>query len=1492
MVSLRNGLAALALTSAALGAAPARSAGCDDSHESGVGCFQRWDIKGFYHAVGTTLTEKENNIATTLLPSASVTLGGDDATVPVGAKVIASFLYWSGARETPDDRVELRVPGLGFAEVIADKCYTDSDNRTGSISKQFYACRADITGFLNAGDAVYGQYDVSGVDSVILPGGQQCTTDEACFKAASQAAKKEITSCKDSQGNTICECNKTTQTCTFGQSTISHASYSLVFIYEHGEQTRSIFLYDGMEAFIAQTFDFDLANLKTPAKNGNAGTLSYYVVEGDDDNVVPSPLDPDNAKRDNPGEKVTLAWGTDISLDQPDELSSDLNPLWEDPFNGTAGAGVDIESYELDVPSSRTRAKVTVHTPNIASVTEYPGESCVAPDTQNNCLANHQCACKQQNPGTTTCAKYSCIDNYANDGIGVAVLILGFDVFAPTLVGASKDVLQSGTVDGDTFDHDENGDDQPNPGELVTFAMTATNEGSSIANSFKVVDALHPALQFAGWQGEAGTAFAIYSGHATSGSKTGKMPASVTNNVVTVTLEPLQIGETVKVYFDARLSLSYAWAAGGEKLTNQAQFEAEFIDPVPTDSDDLPGNNDATDIPVAVSDFDGDGVMDHLDNCPKIANVVEVGGVKTQPDLDQDGIGDACDDDDDGDNAPDATDPCPLDKTWQTSGQAACCEDGDGDGVFDGKEGDCKYSEISGWTAPYGDNCITIANPLEPVAGAAPAQPDHDRDDVGDACDDDDDGDGLDAAAEASNGSNPLDADSDDDGLKDGDEVTAGTLPTECDTDGDGLPDGLETGVQNQQAGNDTDKTVGCGDRGKAFIHDKDPQTTTNPTLSDTDGGGIEDGIEDQNKDGFRDADELDPNDPSDDAVIAGGSQLFHCSGGPSGRSSGGAALLVLALIAGCLFRRYRMASLLALVVVAAPVARAEDANYNPFRFAGNHKGIILTESAELEPPFDFTVFLGFDYEHEPLVLRSGVDSGVVTKKVVEARLGLDIGFAMAFTNWFELDLLLPMLAWQKGVDPVTNEALQSGGLGDIVITPRFAYWRRGGGSVGLLLSYVAPTGRLTGSKFTGEKGWGAFRPTIAFGVDSEVVDWALNLGATIRDISDAKVVQQGMEFNASTGLEFNLFKQQHFLAFDVWSITPFTEFFQDQNSTGLEIDAAYRLRIWRVYTTLGYGKGLTSGRGVANHRGFLQVAFASEILDRDGDGVEDDVDQCPDEREDMDRYRDEDGCPEPDNDGDGILDTSDECANEPEDFDQWKDGDGCPELDNDEDGILDPNDQCKNEPEDRDNYQDGDGCPELDNDQDGVLDPADKCPVDKEDVDQWQDGDGCPEPDNDNDKKLDADDKCPNDAENYNGYNDEDGCPDILFTCKEFIIDDKVYFKTGSAKIEPKSFKLLDAVASTILEHPEAEVTEVQGHTDMRGARKMNLKLSDKRAKSVAEYLTKKGVPAERLQGTGYGPDKPFEEGKSGPEYYDQNRRVQFIVLKLDPTKNEKCRQ
>jgi OOP family OmpA-OmpF porin len=325
-------------------------------------------------------------------------------------------------------------------------------------------------------------------------------------------------------------------------------------------------------------------------------------------------------------------------------------------------------------------------------------------------------------------------------------------------------------------------------------------------------------------------------------------------------------------------------------------------------------------------------------------------------------------------------------------------------------------------------------------------------------------------------------------------------------------------------------------------------------------------------------------------------------------------------------------------------------------------------------------------------------------------------------------------------------------------------------------------------------------------------------------------------------------------------------------------------------YLMMGGGtrKPISTGYEAADVRMVLGFVFEPSIGDRDGDGYKDDVDQCPDDPEDFDGFRDEDGCPEPDNDNDGILDVDDRCPNTPEDRDGDEDEDGCPEGndgDRDGDGILDSRDKCPDDPEDRDGFQDQDGCPDPDNDKDGILDKDDSCPLDPEDKDGFEDEDGCPDPDNDKDQIPDVKDKCPNDPETYNGFEDEDGCPDkgkVVIEGSDIIILEKVMFETNSAKILPESNSILDAVAATLKGHPEFQVVEIAGHADERSSDTYNLKLTRDRAASVVDALVARGVAKNRLVSQGYGEYCPLDEGHNAAAW-EKNRRVEFKVVKTE---------
>lgn len=387
--------------------------------------------------------------------------------------------------------------------------------------------------------------------------------------------------------------------------------------------------------------------------------------------------------------------------------------------------------------------------------------------------------------------------------------------------------------------------------------------------------------------------------------------------------------------------------------------------------------------------------------------------------------------------------------------------------------------------------------------------------------------------------------------------------------------------------------------------------------------------------------------------------------------------------------------------------------------------------------------------------------------------------------------------------------------------------------------------------------------------------------------LSGGNQVTYGPMLTYGLGAGFRLGESPVELTAEIYGASIFQEI-GTQGGTSLEAMGGLKIFVERnSYLVLSGGGALPiQGLLSADVRGMVGFIFEPSIGDRDGDGYRDDTDQCPNEPEDFDNFGDEDGCPDPDNDRDGILDVDDECPMVPEDRDGDADQDGCPEGnegDRDGDGILDADDQCPDDPEDRDGFQDEDGCPDPDNDQDGILDTDDLCPNDPEDRDGFQDEDGCPDPDNDADRILDRDDSCPNDPETYNGTEDEDGCPDrgsVIVTEQGIIILEKIYFETDSAAIQERSFPIIDAVATTLINNPQITYIEIQGHADERSSDEYNLRLTTDRAAAVLEALAQRGVARDRMRSAGYGERCPIDPRHTA-EAWDANRRVDFKILR-----------
>jgi len=206
-------------------------------------------------------------------------------------------------------------------------------------------------------------------------------------------------------------------------------------------------------------------------------------------------------------------------------------------------------------------------------------------------------------------------------------------------------------------------------------------------------------------------------------------------------------------------------------------------------------------------------------------------------------------------------------------------------------------------------------------------------------------------------------------------------------------------------------------------------------------------------------------------------------------------------------------------------------------------------------------------------------------------------------------------------------------------------------------------------------------------------------------------------------------------------------------------------------------------------------------------------------------------------------------------------------ELDSDGDGVFDSLDKCPNTPIGVE--VDEKGCP-LDTDGDGVADYLDRCPNTPKGV--KVDERGCPL-DSDGDGVPDYMDKCPDTPKGTRV--DEKGCP---LVGEKLLIIHGINFEFDSAKISKDSESILNKAVNTLRENSTIKV-RIEGHTDSIGSEGYNLKLSQRRANAVKDYLVSKGIASERLEALGKGEAFPIASNKTR-EGRSQNRRVEFIVI------------
>jgi len=146
-----------------------------------------------------------------------------------------------------------------------------------------------------------------------------------------------------------------------------------------------------------------------------------------------------------------------------------------------------------------------------------------------------------------------------------------------------------------------------------------------------------------------------------------------------------------------------------------------------------------------------------------------------------------------------------------------------------------------------------------------------------------------------------------------------------------------------------------------------------------------------------------------------------------------------------------------------------------------------------------------------------------------------------------------------------------------------------------------------------------------------------------------------------------------------------------------------------------------------------------------------------------------------------------------------------------------------------------------------------------------------------------------------------------VLASISKPILIENIFYDFDRATLRPESETSLNELVKMLNDNPNVSI-ELGAHTDLKGSEQYNLRLSDRRARSVVDYLIKSGINPDRLQPKGYGESRPkvitkklatqypqFKEGDVLDEKYinglspeDQeianqiNRRTEFQVLSI----------
>ncbi|WP_437484769.1 hypothetical protein WME75_45770 [Sorangium sp. So ce1014] len=386
------------------------------------------------------------------------------------------------------------------------------------------------------------------------------------------------------------------------------------------------------------------------------------------------------------------------------------------------------------------------------------------------------------------------------------------------------------------------------------------------------------------------------------------------------------------------------------------------------------------------------------------------------------------------------------------------------------------------------------------------------------------------------------------------------------------------------------------------------------------------------------------------------------------------------------------LSSLLA-ASVASPAAAQPSVDLRGFRASIDPGAGVYSEPAATPDTGEWSASLWGSYAYRPIVLRDPA-SGEVRFDVIRHQVSADFAAGVGIARRLLVGLTLPVVVHQAGDAPRSDATRVLGdtwvpaqALGDLGLVAKLTLVQPTGGDLGglglaLHERFTLPTGDE--ASFVGE---GSVTNELRLLAEYRLIAFGAHLAAGLKlRAAEARFACQatpasaagrdpcptvfGHELPFGLGLSF----RPQILGIDPEGrATIFLEAsghlplspiapFENQETAALELGLAARYAIGDVSFLGGVGTALVGGIGTTPLRAVLSVAWTPRVHDADGDGVNDEADQCRELAEDLDGFQDEDGCPEGDNDEDGVFDDEDRCPTQKEDEDGVEDEDGCPD--------------------------------------------------------------------------------------------------------------------------------------------------------------------------------------------------------------------------------------